>query len=79
MLNHYACVLIHYIIAKDIWIVLVSAQFPSQTQYCVYVNGICVSDTSTIQPEHVSAPHKALVAYTHVLSLVCYTHLHFWS
>ncbi|CAD6336275.1 unnamed protein product [Miscanthus lutarioriparius] len=57
------------IIVKDIWIELVSAQFPSQTQYCVYVNGICVSDTSTIQPEHVSAPHKALVAYTHVLSL----------
>jgi hypothetical protein len=31
MLSHYACVLIHYIIAKDIWIELVSAQFPSQT------------------------------------------------
>jgi hypothetical protein len=79
MLNHYACVLIHYIIAKDIWIELVFALFPSQTQYCVYVNGICVFDTSTIQSEHVSATHKALVAYTHVLSFVSYTHLHFWS
>ena len=68
MLNHYACVAIHYIIVKYIWIELVSAQFPSQTQYCVYVNGICVSDTSTIQPEHVSAtvPHTKLQWHTHM-------------
>ena len=50
------------LIVKDIWIELVSAPFPSQTQYCVYVNGICVSDTSTIQLERVSATHKVLVA-----------------
>ena len=79
MLNRYACVPIHSIIVKDIWIELVFAQFLSQNQYCVYINGICVFDTSTIRPERVSATHKAPVAYTHVLSFLCYTYLHFWS
>jgi YesN/AraC family two-component response regulator len=71
-------ILIHYIIVKGIWIELVFRTI-SISNSIVFMSMEFVCLTLQQCNRNVSATHKALVAYTHVLSLVCYTHLHFWS